>query len=261
MDLSLHGLHALVGGASRGIGRATAIELALNGAHVTLLARTRSTLEQVAKELDSQHGQQHQVLCGDSGRPQELAKAVSEVTNRRPVQILVHNTGGPPDGQAHLASLEEYQDAFTRHVLSGQALIQAVLPGMRSTGYGRIINVISTSVKQPIPGLGVSNTIRGAVASWSKTLAGELGQFGITVNNILPGFTETDRLQEVIKAKTRRGGGDEEETATAMRNSVPLGRFGAPAETAAAIAFLASPAAAYINGINLPVDGGRTGSL
>ncbi|NND45026.1 MAG: SDR family oxidoreductase [Xanthomonadales bacterium] len=261
MDLSLKGLHALVGGGSRGIGRAAALELARNGAAVTLVARNEATLKDALDGLDSSRGQVHGFIAADSGDPAKLAESVARIASQRPIHIFINNTGGPPDGPAHTADPDEYLAAFRQHLLSSQAVLQVLLPGMRQRGYGRIINVISTSVKQPIPGLGVSNTIRGAVASWAKTLAGELGPDGITVNNVLPGFTETDRLEEVIRSKAARTGGSEADIAEAMRQSVPLRRFGKPEETAAAIAFLASPAAAYISGVNLPVDGGRTGSL
>ena len=261
MELSLSGKRALVGGASRGIGRATAFELASLGADVCCIARNREQLEQLTGQLDTSGGQAHDYIAGDSSKFESLAEQISQKAMQQAFNIVINNTGGPPDGPANSAQTEEFVSAFTQHVLCNQAILKAVLPGMRDSGYGRIINVISTSVKQPIPGLGVSNTIRGAVASWAKTLAGELGQFGITVNNVLPGFTETDRLDEVISAKSGRSGQTPEETAKAMKASVPLGRFGHPGETAAAIAFLASPAAAYISGINLPVDGGRTASL
>lgn len=261
MDISLKGKRALVGGASRGIGRAVAFELASLGAEVCCIARNQEQLQQLTEQLEASHGQVHEYIAGDSGDFELLAEQVSGKASSRAFNIVVNNTGGPPDGPAHTADTKAFTSAFTQHVLCSQAILKAVLPGMRESGYGRIINVISTSVKQPIPGLGVSNTIRGAVASWSKTLAGELGLFGITVNNVLPGFTETDRLDEVIGSKSGRSGKTAGETAQAMRASVPLGRFGQANETAAAIAFLASPAAAYISGINLPVDGGRTGCL
>ena len=261
MNLSLESRHALVGGASRGIGRATAIELALNGASVTCIARNENHLKAVVAELDTSRDQTHQYIVGDSANPAQLAEKISVLAAAQPVHILVNNTGGPPDGPAHTAAETDFLAAFTQHVLCNQAILQAVLAGMRAAGYGRIINIISTSVKQPIPGLGVSNTIRGAVASWAKTLANELGPDGITVNNVLPGFTETDRLEDIIGANAGRSGQTIEDTAAKMRATVPLRRFGRPQETAAAIAFLASPAAAYINGINLPVDGGRTASL
>jgi 3-oxoacyl-[acyl-carrier protein] reductase len=261
MDLALVGKHALVGGASRGIGRAAAEELAVLGACVTVVSRNEEMLMEVVAGLDSSEGQSHDFIAADSGDPENLGRKASELARENPVHILVNNTGGPPDGPAHTAGSGEFLSAFTNHLICNQALLQAVLPGMRESGYGRIINVISTSVKQPIPGLGVSNTIRGAVASWSKTLANELGPDGITVNNILPGFTETGRLDEVIEANAARAGISTDEMADKMRAGVPLRRFGLTRETASAIAFLASPAAAYINGINLPVDGGRTGSL
>jgi len=261
MDLSLQGKRALVGGASRGIGRATAIELALLGASITCVSRSKDNLEAVLDQLDTTVGQQNDYIVGDCSQPEHLASLIAEKSQSNPYHIVLNNTGGPPDGPAHTAQVEDYQSAFTQHVLCSQLILKVVLPGMRASRYGRIINVISTSVKQPIPGLGVSNTIRGAMASWAKTLAGELGPDGITVNNVLPGFTETDRLEEVIAARARRSSQSKEKTAETMRALVPLKRFGLPSETAAAIAFLASPAAAYINGINLPVDGGRTGSL
>lgn len=261
MDLSLAGRHAVVGGASRGIGRASALALAELGATVTLLARNEEQLRELCGMLDVSAGQRHAWLAVDYGDPVALAAAVALRLSDHPAQILVNNTGGPPEGSAHDASTSDYVDAFSRHLLCSQVLLQAVLPGMRAAGFGRVINIISTSVKQPIPGLGVSNTVRGAVANWAKTLASELGPDGITVNNVLPGFTQTDRLEEVIKGMSQRSGRPRKEVEAQLRGSVPLRRFALPAETAAAVAFLASPAASYISGINLPVDGGRTGSL
>ena len=175
--------------------------------------------------------------------------------------ILINNTGGPKGGPAHLAELEEYTLAFARHVLANQTLVQAVLPHMQESGWGRIVNVISTSVKAPIPNLGVSNTIRGAVANWAKTLSVEVAPHGITVNNVLPGFTETSRLDSIVANRAQQQATSTEVVAQAMRNSVPARRFARAEEVAAAIAFLASPVAGYINGINLPVDGGRLPTL
>lgn len=261
MDLSLNGLHALVGGASRGIGRATALELALNGASVTCISRNQQELIAVVESLESSAGQDHQYIVGDANEPAALAAQVSELAARRAINIFINNTGGPPEGTAHAASTIEYQCAFTQHLLCSQAILHALLPGMRKSGYGRIVNVISTSVKQPIPGLGVSNTIRGAVANWAKTLAFELGPDGITVNNVLPGFTQTDRLDEILRNRSGQTGQSLAAVAEEMCKTVPLRRFGLPSETAAAIVFLASSAAAYINGVNLPVDGGRTSCL
>jgi 3-oxoacyl-[acyl-carrier protein] reductase len=177
------------------------------------------------------------------------------------VHILVNNTGGPPGGPAHGADAAAFLDAFNKHLVAGQALVQAVLPGMRAAGWGRIVNIISTSVKEPIANLGVSNTIRGAVASWAKTLSGELGPFGITVNNVLPGYTRTQRLDQILRDRAQATGKPEEDISAGMLATVPAGRFAQASELGAVVAFLCSPAAGYVNGINLPVDGGRTKSL
>jgi 3-oxoacyl-[acyl-carrier protein] reductase len=261
MDISLTGKHALVCGSSRGIGRAIAMELANGGAAITVVARTRPALEEVLRKLPRDNEQPHELIVADFSNPDQLEERVLSLVARRPVQILVNNTGGPPGGSAHTADSEEYLEAFTRHLICSQVLTNTVLPGMRKSGYGRIINLISTSVKQPILGLGVSNTIRGAVANWAKTLASELGPDKITVNNVLPGSTDTDRLAAIIRARATASDQSVEKISDAMRSKIPLGRFAEPSEIANAVAFLASPAASYINGINLPVDGGLIQSL
>jgi 3-oxoacyl-[acyl-carrier protein] reductase len=262
MNLDLTGKHALVCGASQGIGRAAAVELAQLGADVTLLARSADALQAVAEALPRVHAAQHHgAVPVDLMQTAELAVRAAAITGGAAVHILVNNAGGPPGGPAHAADSEAFLAAFRQHLLASQTLVQAVLPGMRGAGYGRIVNVISTSVKEPIRGLGVSNTIRGAVASWAKTLAAELGPSGITVNNVLPGYTRTRRLEQILDDRARTAGGDRDAVAAAMLAGVPAGRFAAAEEVAAAIAFLATPAAAYVNGINLPVDGGRTLSL
>ena len=262
MDLDLTGRHALVCGASQGIGRAAAIELAQLGANVTLLARSREPLETALTALPKTHAAQaHAYVAVDMNDHAALRAKIEDLAATRPVQILVNNSGGPPSGPAHTASLDDFRIAFNQHLIAAQIVLQAVLAGMRGAGYGRVINVISTSVKEPIRNLGVSNTIRGAVASWSKTLAGELGQFGITVNNVLPGYTKTQRLDQILGDRARAAGKSESEIAKAMQASVPAGRFAEAGEIGAVIAFLASPAAGYVNGINVPVDGGRMQSL
>lgn len=262
MDLNLNGKNALVCGGSDGIGKATALELARMGATVTLLARNAEKLEKVQKELSSPNGQKHSFLTADFNDPISLEAVVStRLEKEEGFHILVNNTGGPPAGPAHTADIDEYITAFRQHLLANQLLVKLLLAKMRAGNYGRIINVISTSVKAPLPNLGVSNTIRGAVANWSKTLSRELGPDGITVNNVLPGATETGRLRGIISNKANKTGQAEDKVAQAMTAEIPLGRFAAPEEVANAIAFLASPAAAYISGINLPVDGGRTPNL
>jgi 3-oxoacyl-[acyl-carrier protein] reductase len=264
---SLEGKRALVCGSSRGIGRACAIEFARLGARVTLLARTEALLREVRDSLPGPGGGPppdpgHEWLCADSADPDRIAAAVREHVDRTgPFQILLNNTGGPPGGPILEADPALFRDFFSRHVVTNQMLAQTLVPGMKETGYGRILNIISTSVKEPLRGLGVSNTIRGAVASWSKTLARELAPFGITVNNILPGATRTERLVSIIKDRAKRAGTGEGEIERGMLAEIPFGRFGMPEEIAAAAGFLASPTASYITGINLPVDGGRTSSL
>ena len=261
MDLNLTGKHALVCGGSEGIGRATAHELALLGADVTVLSRRPEALQQVVAALPLGGAQAHGWIAADVADAARLKAQVEALAAGKPVHILVNNTGGPPGGPAHAADAAAFLDAFNRHLIANQALVQAVLPGMQGARWGRIVNVISTSVKEPIANLGVSNTIRGAVASWAKTLSAELGGYGITVNNVLPGYTRTGRLDQILRDRSQATGKAEDDIARGMLATVPVARFAEPSETAAAIAFLCSPAAAYINGINLPVDGGRTKSL
>lgn len=262
MDINLTGKNALVCGASRGIGNAIAKQFALLGANVTLVSRSEPILERIVRDLDTSKGQKHDFIAADFNNPEELKEKIEARTNEPKVyHILVNNTGGPPAGLAIDAELHEFTTAFTQHLLCNQVLVQSVVDGMRASGYGRIINIISTSVKIPLKGLGVSNSIRGAVANWSKTLANELGQYGITVNNILPGATATDRLTQIIEGKANKQHHSIEEVSKEMTDEIPLARFAKPEEPAYAAAFLASEFAAYITGINLPVDGGRTGNL
>lgn len=262
MDLNLAGRHALVCGASEGIGRAAAHELALLGADVTVLARRPEALAEVAAALPRVAGsQQHATIALDVADAVALRETVGRLVATRPVHILVNNTGGPPGGRALDAGADDYLAAFQRHLLANQALAQLTVPGMRTAGWGRIVNIVSTSVKEPIPNLGVSNTIRGAVASWAKTLSRELGADGITVNNVLPGYTRTQRLEQILHDRIQATGKDEATVSATMLATVPAGRFAEAHEIAAAIAFLASPAAGYISGVSLAVDGGRMQSI
>lgn len=261
MKLNLKNKNALVCGSTQGIGRATARGLAIEGANVTLIARNEEKLKQVLADLPN-NNQDHSYIVADFQNPDELkSKLGAYLVGNDGFHILVNNTGGPAGGPIFNAAIDEFENAFTQHLKCNHILVQALVPEMKLFRYGRIINVISTSVKQPLDGLGVSNTIRGAVGNWSKTLANELGQFNITVNNVLPGATSTERLTEIIKNKSAKTGKSVDEVSNAMKNGVPMKRFAAPEEVANAIIFLASEAASYINGINVPVDGGRTKSL
>jgi len=261
MNLNLEGKNALVCGSSKGIGKAVAMELAALGANITLAARDAGKLAAVITELDNSVAQNHRFMVVDFSNSNELKSKVKTLVANQPIHILVNNTGGPASGPIVDANEEDFLQAFHNHLLCNHLLVKIIKKGMISAGYGRIINIISTSVKQPLDHLGVSNTIRAAVASWSKTLSNELAQTGITVNNVLPGSTITGRLQEVITFRANKAGITEDEQINKMHSHIPMGRFGKPEEIAAAVAFLASPAAAYVNGINLPVDGGRTKSL
>jgi 3-oxoacyl-[acyl-carrier protein] reductase len=259
MELSLKNKNAIVCGSSQGIGEASAIELSKLGANITLIARNESKLLDVLNHLDKSQGQVHSFICIDFSNTEKLKEEVNLLKGT--YHILVNNTGGPAGGPIADANTQSFEDAFRMHLVNNQILVQKVMQGMKKAGFGRIINIISTSVKAPIPGLGVSNTIRAAVASWAKTLSLELGAYGITVNNVLPGFTNTNRLKSLIAKKAEVQGKKVKEIEQAMKLDIPAGRFGNVDEIANAVAFLCTPAASYINGINLPVDGGRTTSL
>ncbi len=254
---------AIVCGSTQGIGRSTAQKLAQMGASVILVSRNEEKLSKVLTDLPIvDKGQKHEILIADFNKPSSLKDVLDEfMGGGQIVHILVNNTGGPPGGPIKEANTQEFINAFNQHLICNHILVQAVYPGMIDANYGRIINVISTSVKQPIEGLGVSNSIRGAVANWSKTLASELGPHGITVNNVLPGATATERLTDILHNVSKKINGTFEDAENMMRNVTPAKRFAQPEEIAGAISFLASSEASYINGINLPVDGGRTKSL
>jgi 3-oxoacyl-[acyl-carrier protein] reductase len=254
---------AIVCGSTQGIGRSTAKRLAQMGASVILVSRNEEKLSKVLTDLPIvDKGQKHEMLIADFTQPSSLKNVLADfMSGSQIVHVLVNNTGGPPGGPIKDASTQEFINAFNQHLICNHILVQAVYPGMINAKYGRIINVISTSVKQPIEGLGVSNTIRGAVANWSKTLASELGPHGITVNNVLPGATATERLTDILHNVSKKIKGTFEDAENMMKNVTPAKRFAEPEEIAGAISFLASSEASYINGINLPVDGGRTKSL
>lgn len=262
MNIDLSNKTALVGGSTKGIGFAVAKELANLGANVVLLARNEEGLKSCLQLLPNNGSQKHNYVVADFGDLAALEIAIRKFKEKKiGIDILINNTGGPPGGPIVNAQLEEFKSAFNNHLLCNHFLLQSFVEGMKENGFGRVINIISTSVKIPLAGLGVSNTIRAAVANWSKTMANELASFGITVNNVLPGATNTGRLQSIIKSKAEKAGLKNHLVEEEMSNEIPMKRFADPSEIANAVAFLASPAASYITGINVPVDGGRTGSL
>ncbi|MEX6687591.1 SDR family oxidoreductase [Danxiaibacter flavus] len=262
MNLDLSNKTALVCGASQGLGAAVAKELALLGATVIVLARNEDKLKKVVELLDVSKKQRHSYIVADTSKPQDVQEKVKQqLTKTNIIHILVNNTGGPPSGPLLDTPAEELELAFDAHLVTSHLLAQTLVPGMRKAEFGRIVNIVSTSVKQPINGLGISNTVRAAVANWAKTLANEIGHFGITVNNVLPGFTNTDRLAYLFGKQAEANDTSVEEITHKSILQIPAGRLGEASEFGAAVAFLCSPAASYINGVNLPVDGGRTGTL
>jgi 3-oxoacyl-[acyl-carrier protein] reductase len=260
-DLALLNKTALVCGSTQGIGLSIAEALALQGATCILFARNEGMLKERVAQLAQPCQQRHTYAVADFNDLEQLKKAVSRIVSENVLHILINNTGGPKAGMIAEAQSSDFESAFRQHLLANHILTQAVVPGMKSAGYGRIINIISTSVRIPIENLGVSNTIRAAVASWSKTMANELGAFGITVNSILPGFTDTQRLRTLIEANAMRRGVTAGVVEQEMKESIPAKRFGKPEEIAALAAFLVTPSAAYINGVSIPVDGGKTGTI
>lgn len=261
MNLSLEGKYAVVCGSTQGIGLAIAEELALLGANCTLIARNETALKSVILNLDIALRQQHNYLVADFSKPEEVKKAIATHAAQHPIHILINNTGGPPAGAAMDTNENDFLKALEQHLLCNHILAKAAIPSMKKEGYGRIINIISSGVRIPIHNLMVSNTTRAAVASWAKTLSNEVGQFNITVNSILPGFISTGRLDQLIEGNAKRRNTTKEKITEEMINTIPLKRLGDPSEVAALAAFLASPAASYINGVSILVDGGKTGTI
>ena len=261
MDLSLRGKTAVICGSSQGLGLASATELALLGANCILIARNEEKLQNAVNSLAVSKDQKHSFKTADFFDNNAVLNAINEIVQKQPVHILVNNSGGPPAGIISEAKEEEFIKAFNQHLINNHILATAVIPGMKQAVFGRIINIISTSVKIPLPYLGVSGTIRAAVATWGKLLSHDLGQFNITVNNVLPGYNETERLESLIASNAQKKNITKEEAAKEMYRDIPMKRFGKPEEFGAVVAFLASPAASYVNGVSIPVDGGRSGAI
>ncbi|QNL48295.1 SDR family oxidoreductase [Olivibacter sp. SDN3] len=261
MNISLKEKNAIICGSTQGIGLATALELASMGANCLLIARNEQRLKEIINQLPNDLSQQHDYAVADFTDLMAVNGVIQTIVQDTNISILVNNTGGPAPSEMSNTPFMAFEEAFKQHLLCNHILATAVLPGMKKLNYGRIINVISTSVKTPLPNLGVSNTIRAAVASWAKSLSNEVGKYNITVNNVLPGSIDTTRLHSLIQASATAQGTDVTEIQKEMTNIIPMRRFGSAAEIANVIAFLASPAASYMNGVSIPVDGGRTPAI
>jgi len=261
LSLNIKNKTALIAGSTQGIGLACAQMLASLGANCVLIARNEQKLEVAVGTLNREQEQKHAYIIADFQHTEQVKGAITAFLRSNTVDILINNSGGPAGGPITDAKPEDFLNTFQQHLICNHILAQAVIPHMQQAGYGRIVNIISTSVKVPLKNLGVSNTIRAAVAGWAKTMANELGQYGITVNNVLPGATLTERLSTIIDTKASRASMSLEAVEKEMLSEIPAHRFGRPEEIASMVAFLCTPAASYVNGTSIPVDGGRTGSI
>ncbi len=261
MEISLKGKQALVGGASRGLGKAIALQLARCGAAVTLMARNEEKLKMVMAELSVEAGQQHNYLVVDFADFEQFKATISAWFQHHTIDILINNTNGPAAGGVLEKSTDDYQRSFDLLFKTVCHLTMAALPGMQAAKYGRIINLSSITVKEPLQSLVLSNSIRSAVLSWAKTLARETAPMGITVNNILTGYFDTERLNEIHSVQAANKGIGLDVYKNSMKTEVPVGRFGEPMEFAYLVAFLASDYSSYITGANIPIDGGLLRSI
>lgn len=261
MPNELNNKTALVCGSSQGIGLAIAKELAQKGAHIILLSRNEDKLKKALSQLDVSSNQSHHYIVADTQFSEATSQKVANfIGENQTIHILINNTGGPPSLPIIETSAEDLIKAFHSHLITGHLLTQTVVPGMKRAKFGRIVNILSTSVKEPMLHLGISNSIRAAVANWAKTLSKELALYGITVNNVLPGAIHTERSEYLFQKQIENTGRSIEEVRQQTKAQIPVGRMGKPEELAYAVAFLCLPQAAYINGISLPVDGGKMAS-
>lgn len=262
MRIELNNYTALVCGSSDGIGKAIAVEFAKSGANVILLARTENKLKSVLQSLEKKEQQNHYFVPVDMNDIDYMIKQVEKLIQKiGHIDILVNNSGGPNPGPIHQATLEELEIAFNQHIKSAHALTQLLIKDMISQKFGRIINIISIGLKEPIQNLGISNTIRGAMGSWAKTLSKELAPYGITVNNILPGYTATQRLMDLFHNNANKLGISYEDYSKSVLEKIPTGRFAKPEEIAYLATFLASKYSSYINGASIPIDGAFLSSI
>lgn len=261
MELGLGGRVALVAASSRGLGRAVAEELAREGARLVLCARGAEALHETAAAIRSA-GTEVEAVVADVSRPSDVVRVVSAgVRTFGRIDILVTNGGGPPAGPFESQSAEAWHEAVRQNLDSVVELVRAVLPGMKERRWGRIINVTSIAVKQPVDNLILSNSVRAAVTGFARTLANEVASFGITVNNVMPGYTRTQRVDELAARTAALRGASPESQMAVWEEQIPMGRLGRPAEFAAMVAFLASERASYTTGASIPVDGGWIRSL
>ncbi|SHN13166.1 3-oxoacyl-[acyl-carrier protein] reductase [Cyclobacterium lianum] len=261
MIIDLTGYQAVVGGATRGLGLAIARQLAESGASVTLMARNEEKLKAAKNSLSVAKGQTHQYLEVDFLNFNDFKERTNRYFKGKKIDILINNTNGPRAGTAEQMSLNAYQEAFDLLFKTYHHLTHLLLDGMKERGYGRILNVASVSVKEPMPNLVLSNSIRSAVVSWAKSLSAAMAPHGITVNSILTGAFDTERIRELIDNQVQKTGDSQDALIAARKAAIPAGRFGKPEEYGYLLAFLASPQAAYINGASIPIDGGAGSSL
>lgn len=256
MEVSLKGKTALVGGSSKGIGLAVAKQLAASGASVCLMARDESKMKEIIKNLKSNHGQVHHFLQLDFSDFNSFKDKLEVFFKENKIDILVNNTQGPPSGNSLSKSIQDYQISFDLLFKNIVYATTLAIPHMKSQGWGRIVNIASISVREPLNYLVLSNTIRAAVVTWGKSLSFDIAQYGITVNSILTGYFDTERITKLNLAKAKSMNISESQVLSAMKEMIPIKRLGIPEEYGYLVSFLASNKAAYINGTAIPIDGG-----